>query len=319
MNLGDFGRIIINPYLPSSLSIPNEARNLLETKLKEITSLNGMGGSSANPRFIITANVNIATKDIIAGAPTKVSQRVSLTLFIGDAINNTVFSSTTLSLIGVGDNENKSFIESFNNLNPRNKLIVDFVEEGKNKIISYYSAQCDFITKDVETLINKRQYDEAIYTLALVPQVCKDCYIQSQNKMQAVYKQKIDYEGALFLARAKAIWMAMPNSSGAEDVRRIINIINPMAECYREIAPFIKMIQEKILADEKRQWQFEMKQYADNLEREKKEYADNLEHKKKEYDNNVEIEKRRLEACRQIAVEYAKNQPKTISYSYIIW
>lgn len=308
VNLNDFGRIIINPYLPSSLSIPNEARNLLETKLKEITSLNGMCGSSANPRFIITANVNIATKDIIAGAPTKVSQRVNLTLFIGDAINNTVFSSTTLSLIGVGENEIKSFIEAFDNLNPRSKLIIDFVEEGKNKIISYYTAQCDFITKDVESLINKQQYNEAIYTLALVPQVCKDCYMQSQNKMQAVYKQKIDYEGVLFLTNARAIWMATPNSTGADQVRAIIDKINPMAECYREIAPFIKTIQAKILADEKRQWQFEMKQYADNLEREKK-----------EYDNNVEREKRRLEACRQIAVEYAKNQPKTISYSYIIW
>ena len=308
VELNDFGRIVINPFLPSNLPVTYEVRNLLETKLKEITSSNGMGGSSANNRFIITANVNIATKDIITGAPTKVAQRLNLTLFIGDAINNIVFSSTTLSLIGVGDNENKSFIEAFNNVNPRTKLIKDLVEEGKNKIISYYSSQCDFIEKDVETLVNKQQFDEAIYKLALVPQVCKDCYLRSQESIQIIYRQKIDYEGTILLAKSKAIWMAAPNSTSADNIRELINNINPKAACYPDIAPFVKTIQTKVLADEKRQWQFDMKQYADNLEREKKEYAD-----------NTEREKRQLEACRQVALEYAKKQPKTISYSHIIW
>jgi hypothetical protein len=308
ISLNDFGRIILNSHLPSSLPVPNEAKNLLETKLKEIATINGLGGSDFNPRFIITANINIGTKDIIAGAPAKMSQRISLTLFIGDAISNTVFSSTTLNLIGVGDNENKSFIEAFNSINPRSNSIKELIEEGKNKIISYYLNQCEFISKNVETLISKQQYDEAIYTLALVPEVCKDCYIQSQDKIQTVYKQKIDYEGAVLFSKAKSIWMSAPNSKSADNIRTLINNINHRAACYPEIAPFVKQIQAKVLADEKQQWQFDMKQYTDNLEREKKEYAD-----------KVEIEKQRLETCRQIAVEYAKNQPKTINYSYIIW
>ena len=308
VSLNDFGRIIINPHLPSGLPITYEARNLLETKLKEITTINGMGGSDFNPRFIITANINIGTKDIIAGAPTKVSQKINLTLFIGDAIINTVFSSTTFNLIGVGVNENKSFIDAFNSINPKNKLIKEMIDESKNKIVAYYLAQCDFISKDVETLIVKQQYDEAIYTLALVPQVCKDCYLKSQVKMQGVFKLKVDYEGASLLSKAKTIWMEQPNSTGAEQIRLLINSINPSADCYLEIGPFIDTIRKKVLADEKQQWQFEMKQYNDNLEREKKEYAD-----------NVELEKNRIEACRQIAIEYARNQPKTISYTYIIW
>ena len=86
--LDDFGRIILNTYLPDNIAMPSEAKNLLITKLNQITSNNGMGGSQANPRFIITANVNVGTKDIIAGPPQMIAQNIDVTLFIGDAVTN---------------------------------------------------------------------------------------------------------------------------------------------------------------------------------------------------------------------------------------
>jgi len=92
VNLDDFGRIVLNTYLPDDIAIPTEAKNLLITKLNQITSNNGMGGSQANPRFIITANVNVGTKDIIAGPPQMIAQNLDVTLFIGDALTNTIFS-----------------------------------------------------------------------------------------------------------------------------------------------------------------------------------------------------------------------------------
>lgn len=45
VKLDDFGRITLNTYLPDNIAIPLEAKNLLITKLNQITSNNGMGGS----------------------------------------------------------------------------------------------------------------------------------------------------------------------------------------------------------------------------------------------------------------------------------
>ena len=98
----DFGRIVINTYLSEKLNVPIEARQLLETKLNQITSNYGIGGSNVNPRIIITAKVNINSKKTLAGPPQMVSQKVDITLFIGDAITNTVFSNTTWALTGAG-------------------------------------------------------------------------------------------------------------------------------------------------------------------------------------------------------------------------
>ena len=91
--LEDFGRIILNTYLPENNLIPSEAKKALETKLNQITTNNGMGGSAVNPRFIITAVLNIGTKDIIPGPPQMIAQNIDVTLFVGDAITNTVFSN----------------------------------------------------------------------------------------------------------------------------------------------------------------------------------------------------------------------------------
>jgi len=308
VKLDDFGRIILNSYLPNDMSITGEAKKLLETKLKEIASVNGMGGSAVNPRFIISASVNTGTKDIISGAPVQIAQKLYVTLFVGDAVSNTIFSSVTISLKGVGTNENKSFIDAFNGINPKNKEVISFLEEGKSKIISYYSSQCDFTAKEAKTLVSQQQFDAAIYKLGLVPQVCKDCYLKSQETIQEVYQEKINYDGNLLLSKAKTLWTSEQNTIGAEKVGHLLNQINQFACTYTEVEPFVKIMESKISADEKIQWQFEQKKYADDMEMEKKQRADNLV-----------LEKSRINAWREVAAEYAKNQPDKVVYTYIVW
>lgn len=169
----DFGRIVLNTYIPEQIDIPSEAKKLLNTKLTQIASNNGMGGSSVNERFIITSNVNIGTKDIIAGPPQMIAQNVDVTFFIGDAIENTIFSNLTIALKGVGTNENKALIEAFKRINVNDKRFTSFIEKGKNKIVGYYASKCDFIIKDAVTLAKLEKYNQAIYTLSLVPEVCQ--------------------------------------------------------------------------------------------------------------------------------------------------
>ena len=178
VKLDDFGRVILNSHLSEKLVLTSEVKNTLLTKIEQITSSNGMGGSQINPRFIITANVTIGSKNIIAGPPQMLAQNLELTLFIGDAITNTIFSTISMSLKGVGNNENKAYIDAFKNIYPKNKEVVAFLEEGKTKIINYYSTNSDFILKDAQTLTKQEKYDEAIYKLSLVPDVCKEYYFK---------------------------------------------------------------------------------------------------------------------------------------------
>ncbi len=337
VKLDDFGRIILNTYLPDKIALPSEAKNLLITKLNQITSNNGMGGSQANPRFIITANVNVGTKDIIAGPPQMIAQNLDVTLFIGDAVTNTIFSNTALNLKGVGTNENKAFIDALKTINPKNKEVLAFLEEGKTKIINYYSTNCDFIIKDAQTLVKQEKYDEAIYQLSLVPDVCKDCYYKCLDTLTQIYQQKIDADCKVKFNEAKVTWTAAQTPNGAEKAGDILSAINPMANCQKDVTGFIKVIDAKLKADEKARWQFKMKQYADKIAMQKEQvriaeekvkrddtYRENQSQRdeisqEKQSSRNFELDKIRVNSYREVAVEQARNQPKTVTYNNIYW
>ena len=297
VKLDDFGRVILNTYLPDNNSIPAEAKKALETKLSQITTNNGMGGSTANPRFIITAVLNVTTKDIVPGPPQMIAQNIEVTLFVGDAITKTVFANTIVSIKGVGTNENKALIDAIKNINPKNKDITAFLEEGKNKIISYYATQCDFIIKDAEIVAKQEKFDEAIYKLALVPEVCKECYFKTSELIGNLFQQKIDTDCKAKLSKAKMLWSGQQNAKNAEDVIDVISDINPNAACYSSVASFTKEINAKIKAVEKARLQLALKKYNDK----------------------ITMENKQINAYKEIAIEFAKNQPNTISYNNIIW
>lgn len=324
--LDDFGRIVLNTYLSDSIEIPTESKNLLITKLNQVTSNNGLGGSQSNPRFIITANINVGTKDIIAGPPQMIAQNLDVTLFIGDAITNTIFTNITLSLKGVGTNENKAFIDALKTINPKNKEVLAFLEEGKTKIINYYSTNCDFIIKDAQTLVKQENYDEAIYQLSMVPDVCQECYFSCLDTLSFIYQKKIDADCKSKLNNAKVAWTSNQTPEGAEKAGDILSSINPMASCQQEVDTLVKSIDSKLKADEKARWQFKMKQYTDKIA-EQKEQVRIAEEKSKRDDNflenqfkrNLELDKIRINANREVALEYTRNKPNTITYNNIYW
>jgi hypothetical protein len=299
---------------------------LLNTKLNQIASLNGLGGSQANPRFIITANINLETKDIVPGPPTMIAQNIEIAFFVGDANSNTIFSNTSLSLKGVGTNENKACIEAFKTINPKSKNIEAFLEEAKIKIINYYNTNCDFILKDAKALVKQENYDQAIYQLSLVPDVCQDCYFRCLDTLALIHQQKIDADCKVKFNEAKITWTAAQNPLGAEKTGEILSTINPLATCQSEINKFISTIDAKLKADEKANWQLKIKQYADKIEAQK-ERIRIAEEKTKRDDayrenqsqRNFELDKIHVNAYRDVAVEYARNQAIKVSYNNIYW
>jgi hypothetical protein len=295
--LDDCGRIILNTYLPDDSPMPVEARRALETKLNQITTTYGMGGSQMNPRFIITAGITVGTKDIIAGPPQKVALNIELTLFIGDAIENKKYANTAIALQGVGENENKALIDAIKTINTRSKEIKEFVESGKTKIITYYSTQCDFILKKANTLASQYKFNEAIYELMMVPEVCKECYFKSKDEVGIIFKKKIENDCVEKLKQAKLNWVTEPTEKGAMKASAILVSIIPSDNCRTEINKLSEEIKKKLQTDQQKKYDFEM------LEMQKK------------YDT----EQKRFDLQREIAEDQAKNQPKTITYNTIYW
>jgi len=314
----DLGRIALNTYVSDELKIPAEAKAILENKLSIIATQYAMGSSAYRPRFVITANVGLFTKDVVAGPPAMIAQTMNITLYIGDGIENLSFTSINMTIKGVGTNENKAFIDGFKNIPTKNAQLEKFMQEGKQKIMDYYIAKCAMIEQKAASLAAQSKYDQAIYELAAVPDVSKDCYTRCQSKMAVYFKQKIDAECNQKLTRAKGEWAANQSYSGAQTASNILLSIHPAAACMPQVNEMLKSMSDKIAADERAAWELKVKQYNDQVARENQLMQYAREDAAREY----ELSKIRAENFRQIAIEVARNLPKTITtnnYNRIHW
>ena len=294
----DANRITLATYVPKQTEgLTPDVQNLLENKLSQIASKNGMGASSkGNERFIITVNIAVLTKDITPTAPPMHVYNLEATLYIGDGIDGTLFASKSFELEGVGNSKTEAYKNALSSLKTTDASIKIFIEDGKKKIIEYYNSKCDFIIKEAQTLEAKQEFQQAIYKLTNVPQVCKDCYDKCQVLIAPIYKKHIDLQCKKYMNEANNVWATNQDYSGAERTSEILNKIDPSSSCYKDAVALSDKIAKRIKEIDQREWNFMLKQQQDS----------------------VDIEKATIKAARDIGVAYGENQPEVV-YETVIY
>lgn len=317
------GDIYISVVQPERSEIPQEAAKQLENKMHQLITANGVADTDPNCRFVITAKSNIVTKDIVGGAPQRVSQKVDFTFMIGDIIENKVFESYTFSAIGIGINENKSYINAITKMKMNNPQFTQFIEKSKEKILQYYAARCEQIILEAKQQAANHDYQQAIYLLMQVPNIC-DCAEKCQTLMIEYYDAYTETTAAELLNDAKSKWASAPNAEGAAMAADVIAQIPAGSKVQAELDALIAEINQKLREDEKRDWAFKMKQYEDEQARQKREFqlrkqqqeadiayrnrqqaADN-EYRRTEQVARDQRRRMLIDACRQVGLAFAK-------------
>jgi hypothetical protein len=294
----DAGRIALAAVVPNQIEgLTESSRSYLKNKLNQIASKSGMGGSPINQRFIITSNIQVLTKDITPTAPPMHAYTLEVTLYIGDGIEGTLFSSTSLTSKGVGQSETKAYRAALKNIKPTDQRFNSFTNEGKTKIIEYYNAQCDFILKEAEMLVSQVKFDAAISKLVSIPEVCKECYDKAMDMVGPIYQKQIDYECKNLLTQARNAWNEGLDEISAENASTYLAEIDPNSSCYKDAQVLTSEIAKRIKELDKREWNFKLKQQQDQ----------------------VNIQKATIKAARDIGVAYGENQPQNVTYNYRGW
>lgn len=292
-------------YMPKNSEIPEAALQFLENQLENIATENGTADMVICDRFILTAKVDVLQKDIVAGPPQRISQTLNITLQVGDAVDNKLFASTSLTAVGIGSNLTKAYMEAFKQIQKNDKQIAAFIEQAKGKIVQYYQQHCESIYVEAQSLAKRHQYDEAIYMLACVPNIGSDCYLHCQNDLAEIWQTKINVEGRQFLKQAKAAWAQSPDEAGAEEAVNYLQQINAAADCQDDVSKLINEITVKVKQDGEKKWQLQLKQYNDRVRQ-----------KRINAQNEYELQKMAIRAAKDVAMAFAQNQPQ---WEYVIW
>ncbi|MBO7502625.1 MAG: hypothetical protein J6T32_05330 [Paludibacteraceae bacterium] len=277
-------------YLPISVYageetevFPQGAKAMIENKLTQLLTQNGIAGMDYQGQFLLTVTTTPLDKDIIAGPPAKISELMEMNLYIVDVYAKTIFSSTSMKVRGLGETENKCYLNAISRMPLRSKDITRFIKEGKEKIIAYYDHEAPLLIQKAQTLAQQKKYEEALSLVSLIPQQCSH-YQAALAAGLEIYQRYVDNQCAIHLAQARTEWMAAQNSLGAVAAGEHLAQILPDASCYGDAMALYKEIKGKVLDD----WKFEMKKYQDG----------------------VDLEKARINAMRDIGVAYGSHQPQ---------
>jgi len=288
----DYGRITISAYVPSDIgSLNAPAQNALKNRLDRMITKNGLGGASYDQRFILTAKVQKLSSNKVPSTPPVYDYEIEVTFIIGDAIEGTIFSSLSTTILGSGNTESSAEISAIKKIKESSPEYQKLIDEGKKRIIEYYNSKCDFILKEAQTLASQNNFDEAIYKLTQVPEVCKDCYSKAMDAVAPIYQKQIDRQCKISLNDATNAWNTNQNSTGADQASSYLSNIDPNASCYKEAQALSDKIVARLKEIDQREWNFKLKQQQDD----------------------ADITKERIKAARDIGVAYGNNQPKTIT------
>lgn len=268
-----------------------QVMSYLTNRLRTLTSKANAVGGLENSQFAIAAGYDIINKQIVAGTPTKIIYDINIYLNIVDLKGEKVYSTYSNELKGIGDNETKALINTFQKVSNSSRKISAFIQQGKQRIIDYYDTNYLNIIKEAQALAAMKNFDAAIYSLMMVPQCCKG-YDAAVKELKTVYQQFVNQHCNENLAQARAAWMAAPNSEGAATASVYLSEIYPDAACYGDALELVKEI-KKQMGEE---WKFMMRQYADN----------------------ISLERQRISAMREISIAYANSKPKT-EITNIFW
>ena len=285
-------------YLPISVyaaddseSFPQGAKAMVENKLTQLLTRNGIAGLDYMGQFILTVTTTPLDKDVIPGPPAKIAEKMEMNLYIVDAYAKTIFSSTSLTVKGLGETENKCYLNAISHMPLQSPQMTKFIEEGKAKIIEYYDHEGEALLKRAAYLAGQKNYEEALFIVSLIPQQSKH-YDAALAAGLDIYQQHIDNQCNINLAAARVAWAAEQNTRGAYAAGEYLANILPDAKCYGEAMELYKVIKGKVLDD----WKFEMKKYQDG----------------------VDLEKLRIDAARQVGVAYGTHQPaQTTSIEFL--
>lgn len=293
--MDDAARIALSAYMDPSSSIPNNAKKTLKDRMQKIITKNGMG-SAKNTRFIMTANVRELNLEKSETAPVIYIYDLEVNLYIGDGIDGTLFSSCSLEVKAAGDSKDKAYMAALKKIKASDPQYQSFINEGKKKIVDYYTAKCDFIITQAQTKAKNQDFDAAIAELMQVPDVCKECYDKCMAAAQPIYQEKINQEGAKLLAEARGVWSAGQDVAAAEAAAAILAQINPQSSAFAGAESLNAEMAKRVKELDKREWDFMLKQQQDE----------------------VDLEKASIKAIRDIGVAYGENQQPT-TYNVVWW
>ncbi len=278
-------------------NVPVEAAQSLEHKLDYILSYYGYATADYPERIAMSAKIDVTENLVSPTNPPRVSKKIDLTVKIGDAIDNVVFSAASIPLNGIGVTETKAFISAFSSLKPDNKYVKRLFSVLDEAMKNYYAENEQIILDRARSMALAGDFDQAIACLISVPPIDSECYKACQDKAVEYYVEKVNEASSTAYSNARAAWTASKDKHGAATALSYLKQVSPAADIYSEALALWDEISDKIDRDE----------------------VEAKEHVKQVYADHVQFRSSIVDAVKAVGVAFGQGQPQNVTKIVRYW
>lgn len=132
--------IPVRVLMPVNKDIKGDALTILYNRLNQAVSLNGLGSSTNESRFLIVTSINVVSKSATPTVPVQYKAELEVSFYFVDNIKKIILSEATITKIGMDDNENKAVAKAIKSIQARDPKLKKLINMGKSRAIEYYQA-----------------------------------------------------------------------------------------------------------------------------------------------------------------------------------
>lgn len=168
---------------------PQSVCNQLEIRLiNAITATGSITVGKDYAQFFVAGRFINSYTQTLPGPPIQTVVKTTLMLYMGDVKHRSVMASESIELKGVGRNEERAMTNALQQIKKGNPTIKDFVERGKNAIISYFDKNYQQYLDSAQRAFNKGHQEEALYYTGMIP-ACSQGYEKARELTDKIIKK----------------------------------------------------------------------------------------------------------------------------------
>lgn len=132
--------IPVRVLMPVNDEIKGDAMTVLYNRLNQAVTLNGLGSTTNDSRFLIVTSVTVLSKTVTTSIPPQHVAEVEIALYFVDNVNKVILSQEIINKNGMADNDAAALAKAIKSVQARDRKLKKLITVGKDRAIEYYKA-----------------------------------------------------------------------------------------------------------------------------------------------------------------------------------
>ena len=132
--------IPVRVIMPINKDVKGDALTVLNNHVNQAVTLNGLGSSSNESRFLIVTSVTILSKSATASIPPQFMAEVEASFYFVDNIKKVILAQEIITKKAMDVNDDKAVAKAIKSIQARDPKLKKLITIGKQRAIEYYKA-----------------------------------------------------------------------------------------------------------------------------------------------------------------------------------